>query len=344
MKIQEVYIPATALIRLQAEAAAPEGAEPVPASSTPLLLPSSLPPRTVVETKFQDFEWRLRRAQATDALHSLRQSLRLQAHIVNFKYRFDRGQHENLRSNDIIKRVRVKVDDSVERYRVARKALSHLGPILKQTGWASALPILRDEDVRQMAHGLEGDTEGHRTLSWIWTSQGIGGDRDVAEDGVQEGMCIYLHLIWLSSNIDYAELRIEWCKARARAMRWSEEVLLLVEEMRRVVAYHTWHAEWWEQQSVGRQDLTPTEAEGAVAYAFRQAHIRVAIRDHCLKVWDSVERYVSLGEGVERSGLLGFEDVDADLGDEDDEDGGRPLDDHDPSHTPGARIPPPLFT
>jgi hypothetical protein len=26
-------------------------------------------------------------------------------------------------------------------------------------------------------------------------------------------------------------LRIEWCRSRARAMRWSEEVLLLREEM-----------------------------------------------------------------------------------------------------------------
>lgn len=125
----------------------------------------------------------------------------------------------------------MKVDDSVERYRTARKALTCLGSILKMTGWASALPILKDEDVRQMATGLEGDTEGKRTLSWIWSGQGIGGDRDSADDGVQEGMYPHLCLIRLVPNFDNAELRIEWCKARARAMRWSEEVLLLVEEM-----------------------------------------------------------------------------------------------------------------
>lgn len=192
MKIQEIYIPSTALIRLRAEAAALEGDEPVPASSIPLLLPSALPPRTQIEAKFQEFEWRLRQAQAADALHSLRQHLRLQAHLVNFKYRFDRGQHENLRSGDTIKRLRVKIDESVERYRVARKALTLLSPILKKTGWASALPILKDEDVRQMAAGLEGDTEGKRTISWIWTSHGIGGDRDTADAGVQEGMWPHL--------------------------------------------------------------------------------------------------------------------------------------------------------
>lgn len=179
---------------MRAAAAAREGDEPVAAAAIPLLLPSSLPPRSLIDIKFQDYEWRLRTAQATDALHSLRQHLRLQAHLVNFKYRFDRGQHENLRSNDTIKRLRVKVDESVELYRSARKALSQLGPTLKKTGWASLLPILRDEDVRQMAQGLEGDTEGKRTLSWIWTSQGIGGDRDTANDGVHEGACSLSHM------------------------------------------------------------------------------------------------------------------------------------------------------
>lgn len=71
---------------------------------------------------------------------------------------------------------------------MARKALTRLGPILRKTGWASTLPILKDEDVRQMSVGLEGDTEGTRSLSWIWTSQGIGGDRDTGNIGVQEGM------------------------------------------------------------------------------------------------------------------------------------------------------------
>lgn len=40
-------------------------------------------------------------------------------------------------------------------------------------------------------------------------------------------------------------LRAEWCKARARARRWSEEVDLLLEEMRRVIAYHEWECARW---------------------------------------------------------------------------------------------------
>ena len=45
-------------------------------------------------------------------------------------------------------------------------------------------------------------------------------------------------------------LRIEWCRVRARAMRWSEEVLLLREEMRRVLVFLEWQATWWEKRAV----------------------------------------------------------------------------------------------
>lgn len=109
-----------------------------------------------------------------------------------------------------------------------------------------------------------------------------------------------------SLTFPYVELRIEWCKARARGCRWSEEVWLLVEEMRRVLGYHLWHADWWEERAYTRKDLSPEEAEGAAAYAFRQSRIRIAIHHHCQSSWNDVERYIGLGEGIERSGLLGF--------------------------------------
>lgn len=116
-------------------------------------------------------------------------------------------------------------------------------------------------------------------------------------------------------TIPFVELRIEWCKARARGCRWSEEVWLLVEEMRRVLGYHLWHADWWEKRAFARTDLSPEETEGAAAYAFRQSRIRIAIHDHCQSSWADVARYVALSEGIERSGLLGFGQVTPDLND-----------------------------
>ncbi|KAF8183464.1 hypothetical protein K438DRAFT_1974947 [Mycena galopus ATCC 62051] len=40
-------------------------------------------------------------------------------------------------------------------------------------------------------------------------------------------------------------LRIEWARARTRAWRWTEQVDLVEEEMRRVLQFLDWKAEWW---------------------------------------------------------------------------------------------------
>lgn len=83
----------------------------------------------------------------------------------------------------------------------------------------------------------------------------------------------------------YIALRIQWCKARARAMRWSEEVLMLREEMRRVLAFLSWHEVWWDQQALRRTDLPSEVTEGLAAYAYKQAHMRRKIRTSFDKLW-----------------------------------------------------------
>jgi hypothetical protein len=49
--------------------------------------------------------------------------------------------------------------------------------------------------------------------------------------------------------MDDPALRIEWVRAKARAERWQEEVVLLDEEMRRVIDFGLWKAEWWSTQA-----------------------------------------------------------------------------------------------
>ncbi|RDX44815.1 hypothetical protein OH76DRAFT_1328515, partial [Lentinus brumalis] len=72
--------------------------------------------------------------------------------------------------------------------------------------------------------------EGRRQISWIWQAG--------SEDGTVSDAAV-------QSNLQES-LRVEWCKARARAQRWTEECELLQEEMRRVLQYHEWRADWWE--------------------------------------------------------------------------------------------------
>lgn len=87
------------------------------------------------------------------------------------------------------------------------------------------------------------------------------------------------------TNITISALRIEWCKSRARAMRWTEEVELLQEEMRRVLQFFSWQVEWWEGQVSRLSGVTAEHEEGVIAYAMRQAHIRRSMRANCVQLW-----------------------------------------------------------
>ncbi|KAG1887839.1 hypothetical protein F4604DRAFT_1916665 [Suillus subluteus] len=42
------------------------------------------------------------------------------------------------------------------------------------------------------------------------------------------------------------DMRIEWCKARAHAMQWKEEVELLREEMCHIGAFLRWEVGCWD--------------------------------------------------------------------------------------------------
>lgn len=74
--------------------------------------------------------------------------------------------------------INTKIRSSRDKYQAARKALVALSSVLGQTGWQCQLPILVDSDVRSISEGEEGDSEGRKTLSWIWKVMGIVGDGD----------------------------------------------------------------------------------------------------------------------------------------------------------------------
>ena len=64
---------------------------------------------------------------------------------------------------------------------------------------------------------------------------------------------------------------MEWAKAKARADRWEEEVVLLDEEMCRVLEFCQWKASWWAEQVPRREALPAPLTEGLKAYAAEQA-------------------------------------------------------------------------
>lgn len=89
-------------------------------------------------------------------------------------------------------------------------------------------------------------------------------------------------------------LRIEWCKARARAHRWQEECILLKEEMRRVIQFFDSEVLRWNGLAEEDLENIPELREGCRAYGYRQASIWLAMREYCQETWCAVPQAVKL--------------------------------------------------
>ncbi|EMD32328.1 hypothetical protein CERSUDRAFT_68683 [Gelatoporia subvermispora B] len=275
-QFQEVYMPTAVLLR------AKEKHQPESPENACLYLPSQIPLGEKCDADLVRFEWRLRYAQASETLDYLRDHLRLRASIRKLKDRFARGVRTVTRALAVVASVEQKIKSDSQRYRASRTALAALAACLTdKAGWDTHFRVLLDEHVREMHEDPDAPTDSRRTLSWIWRMPGVSGPDDAS--GIQEA------------------LRIEWCKSRARAHRWSEECDLLQEEMRRVTAFHEWQAGWWidragvcvtlEQQREEEQD---SYIEGSEAYARRQSRIRCQLQAKCTESWKSVEKWVAL--------------------------------------------------
>ncbi|KAG1847579.1 hypothetical protein F4604DRAFT_1883995 [Suillus subluteus] len=225
-----------------------------------LWLPSALN-GNACDPHLQHIEWELRFAQAHDALEELRQCLCVHCSLLNFKREWIRGQGANTRAQNALTRVHARQAACVKRYRTAWGALKRLAPILKKVDWHGRLQDLSDDDVKPLIDPFATQGEGRRRLTWIWMMDGVDGCADGGDvDGV----------------------RVEWCKSRARALRWAEEVDLLQEEMRRVLQFFNWQANWWEGQGVLQ---AAARDEGLRAYASQQANIRHRLAARFRSIW-----------------------------------------------------------
>lgn len=107
----------------------------------------------------------------------------------------------------------------------------------------------------------DGTGETRRTISWIWRDHDIAGGSD--------------------DNI----LRSEWAKSRARAQRTTEEVMLLKEEMRRVLEFFAWTSRAWEEMAASREDEAIELKEGLRAYALERADLHQRLGAHFRELW-----------------------------------------------------------
>ncbi|KIP01314.1 hypothetical protein PHLGIDRAFT_55306, partial [Phlebiopsis gigantea 11061_1 CR5-6] len=289
-KAQLMYMPGLSMHVRFREDGCPDHLASLDAEHIPLYLPSDPAlagvQLTASSKELVDLESRLREAQAQEALDDLRSVLRTRTFANKYKIKNVTGQRSNVRARSWQDTINRRATACAAQYRRARTALL----ILRGPGtWERSLKVLEDNDIRAIndrvlseqekeerarlriatdlpvegVYGLGMQDgvqvgEGRRTLSWIWIEDRGGGDDD-GDPRVQE--CLF----------------IEWAKAKARASRWSEEVELICEEMRRAITYCTWKANWWQSRAEQRPDASPEMREGLRAYALQHAQEEKAL-------------------------------------------------------------------
>ena len=163
-----------------------------------------------------------------------------------------------------------KTNRAAEKYRVAWRALSTLD---SGGSWSLQLHELKPKDVS--GPGRDPDetktTNSRYQPSWIWLAKCANplnrSELEIGEDEFNESM------------------HVEWAKARARMMRWKEELMLVQEEMQRVIAYHKWRADWWRERSVTQNHGDPKFSSGISGYAHKQADISECLAEWCAVHW-----------------------------------------------------------
>ncbi|TDL14398.1 hypothetical protein BD410DRAFT_734138 [Rickenella mellea] len=276
MECHVVYLPCVTWLRLQA---ARSVSMPVEAENAKLWLPSAIPVSLRGDGSAAKLEWQLRFAQAQDSLVELRHCLRLRSYLYKYKDKNVRGQRHNTRSNSLISSADRKVKAAADKYREARLALTSLGCAPVGILWEDVIQPLKPEDIRHITQGLHGESEGGRSISWIWFEVGVMQSADPDNDpGLKD------------------TVRVEWAKVRARALRYGEEVDLVQEEMRRTLKWLLVQSEAWIARgtldtSNGREVSSHVQ-DGLTAYAHRQAAMYRALGVKFAKMWEGVPALV----------------------------------------------------
>ncbi|KAJ6459377.1 hypothetical protein C8R47DRAFT_1081340 [Mycena vitilis] len=307
--IQDTYMPGLRTWIAQHIPALPTGTTAKP-EGIPIYLPSSLPAavrETVCVPGLVQQEDQLREAQAGGALRELRSGLRTRTFAHQFKRKHTSGQGMYTKTRSLLDGIEARIRSAADTYRAARTALFALrGPGV----WEATFQELKKDDLRGMNErvmndeekednrkarllaGLPADAdadadefgepveltvlfnlevgEGRRSLSWIWYSGPVT-QTDVTADGT-------LH----------EDIRVEWAKARARADRWQEELILLEEEMRRVLEFCSWKARWWEARVEPAARERKWEALWRAKWAAVRVRAGLVLRDHVVPVTEGV--------------------------------------------------------
>ncbi|KAJ7456847.1 hypothetical protein B0H11DRAFT_2243727 [Mycena galericulata] len=284
--LQETFTPGAVRARLADEAAVVSDAPPVKAEDMKLYMPSELSPmergvgcqRGVVE-----LEVRLRESQCHNALVQLRSHLHTKRHLIGFRNTHVTGQVKATKARTLIGQVGERAQAAADKYTRGREALTRLAG----AAHAPHLQELRAADISLDGEEVDTDTAARKKLAMLGAGKGARTPRHVAGSSKK-----VFSWIWVANGAMedsekelHASLRVEWCRAKARKVRWEEEVLLLREEMRRVLRYLDWQVEWWQARVSVRPEASPELRAGLAAYALAQASAYSELATHFQGNW-----------------------------------------------------------
>jgi hypothetical protein len=162
--ILQLYIPTSVLLRKRQ----PQKKENPKPFEVKLWLPSQIGKLASFDRSLADIEYKLRNAQAHEALGVLRRNLQIRATLYDVKDRWLRGQGANTRALNAIATVQARIAAARDEYRQARNSLLTLADLLELANVDKEFLPLEDKDIRSMVEAEPGQGETRRTLSWIW--------------------------------------------------------------------------------------------------------------------------------------------------------------------------------
>ncbi|KAF9493978.1 hypothetical protein BDN71DRAFT_1508040 [Pleurotus eryngii] len=210
-----------------------------------LFLPSHVTPAPRSISHLCAIEACLRVTQADDALTETRRLLRIMLGLADYRWtQVSHGQGPRTRARALVDHYKARLQLATEAYRTARKALVQLDPL---GSWIGRLRELQDGDIRWPTREEGEEMQG--------TSEEIGDS-----------------------------LRVEWLRSRARTARWSEEHILVIDEMNHVLHYLEWKSSSWTAQ-IGKRAAGPELDEGLKAYAVKSAMMFGDMKDRFHSHW-----------------------------------------------------------
>ena len=219
-------------------------------------------------------ERELQFAQLEDSLNDLRRARRVRHGLIAFHKTqlAGEGQKIQTRSRAVMSTIQERIDRNARHYCTARNALLRLDP---HGDWKDLYLPLPASDNRGPGKEPEeqSGSDGQWAPSWIWRSSTTA----ISTDEVNEDM------------------HVEWAQCMAHADRWEEEVILLQEEMRRVVQYLQWRSNDWLSKVDSRVGAVSSVVHsGLSAYARKQAAVYHNLAVRFCQCWRSTLVSLSL--------------------------------------------------